>query len=119
MKIIHLNESKFNMLLEEEEREFPFETFYEEALKFIEELLKDPIKAKPSEILNGHGLTNAILRKKLCDYGVITKKEDIREPYDETSGKKTSRYYVSYKVPRKDFKDKLRQLHSELENNQN
>ena len=113
MKIVHLKESKFDALLEEK-RELPFQTFYEEVLKFIKGLLNDPIGTKPSEVLKSYGIHNGFLRKKLLDYNVITKDEDIREPYDETSGDKTSRYYVSYKVPRENFKDKLRKLHSSL-----
>ena len=85
MKIVHLNESKFNAILEEK-KELPFQTFYEEVLKFIKGLLNDPIGTKPSEILRDYGLHNGMLRKKLLDYGVITKEEDIRELYDETDG---------------------------------
>ena len=116
MKIVHINESSLNRLLieDEEKKELPFQTFYEEVLKFIKGLLNDPIGTKPSEILRGYGLHNGMLRKKLLDYGVITKEEDIREPYDETDGNQESRYYVSYKVPRENFKDKLRKLHSSL-----
>ena len=118
MKIVHLNESSFNRVLteDEEKKELPFQTFYEEVLKFIKGLLNDPIGTKPSEILRDYGLHNGMLRKRLLDYGVITKEEDIREPYDETDGKQESRYYVSYKVPRENFKDKLRKLHSSLVN---
>lgn len=116
MKIVHINESSFNRILveNEEKKEIPFQTFYEEILKFIKGLLNDPIGTRPSEILTSYGLNNALLRQKLLDYDVISKKEDIKEPYDETNGKMTSRYYVSYKVPRENFKDKLRKLHSDL-----
>ena len=117
MKIIHINESQFKALIREESDELPFQTFYEETLKFIKGILNDPIGAKPSDILVSHGLDGKKLRKKLCDYGVIKKDEDIREPYDETSGKQTSRYYVKYSVPRENFKDKLRKLHGELDKN--
>lgn len=132
MKIVHINESKFNAILEEK-KELPFQTFYEEVLKFIKGLLNDPIGTKPSEILKEYGLHNGMLRKKLLDYGIIKKEEDIREPYDETNGNQESRYYVSYKVPRDNFnaiktdidgvatietiiKDKLRKFHNSLLN---
>ena len=115
MKLIHLSESRFNTILEEK-KELPFQTFYEEVLKFIKGLLNDPIGTKPSEILREYGLHNGMLRKKLLDFNVITKEEDIREPYDETDGNQTSRYYVKYSVPRENFKDKLRKLHSALFN---
>ena len=45
-KIIHINESSFKRLLKEEEKEIPFQTFYEEVLKFIRGLLNDPIGTK-------------------------------------------------------------------------
>lgn len=116
MKLIHINESSFNRILaeEEEKKEIPFQTFYEEILKFIKGLLNDPIGTKPSETLTSYGLDGKTLRNKLCDFDVIKKKEDIREPYDETDGKQKSRYYVSYSVPRENFKDKLRKLHNSL-----
>ena len=129
-----MNESSFNrVLVEDEKKELPFQTFYEQVLDFIKGLLNDPIGTKPSEILRDYGLHNGMLRKTLLDYGVIKKEEDIREPYDETNGKQTSRYYVSYKLPRDNFnviktdidgvetietiiKHKLRKLHSSLSN---
>lgn len=115
MKLIHLSESRFNAILEEK-KEIPFQTFYEEVLKFIKGLLNDPIGTKPSDVLKEYGIHNGMLREKLLDFNVITKEEDIREPYDETDGNQTSRYYVKYSVPRENFKDKLRKLHSALFN---
>ena len=55
MKIIHINESQFKALIREESDELPFQTFYEETLKFIKGILNDPIGAKPSDILVTHG----------------------------------------------------------------
>lgn len=95
MKLIHINESVFNRLLEDN-RKPPFQDFYEEIVKFIKEMFKDPIGAVPSELLKSIGLHNGELRKKLYDYGIITKDEDIREPYDERTGRQQSRYYVKY-----------------------
>ena len=119
MKKVHINESSFKRLLYEEQnkKELPFQTFYEEMLAFIKGLLNDPIKAQstsPSETLKAYGLDSKKLREKLCDFDIIKKKEDIREPYDESEGKQKSRYYVSYSVPRDNFKDKLRKLHRSL-----
>jgi hypothetical protein len=65
-------------------------------MKFIREMFKDPIGAVPSDLLKSNGLHNGELRKKLYDYGIITKDEDIREPYDERNGYQQSRYYVKY-----------------------
>lgn len=98
----------------DEEETPPFLTFYEEVLKFVKGLLNDPINTKPSTKLKSYGITNGELRQKLYDYDVITKKENIDEPFDETSGKKVSRYYVSYKVHKENFKDKIRKMYNDL-----
>ena len=108
------DDSKKQTSEKETNKKLPFLTFYEEIVKFLKGILNDPIKTKPSEILIELGLSNGELRKKLYDYNVITKKENIDEPFDETTGKKTSRYYVSYKVHKEKFKDKIRKLYNDL-----
>jgi hypothetical protein len=110
MKLVYIKESKINVLRESEE-ELTFWRFFVEVKKFITDLLNDPIHARPSVVLVSNGLDNDTLRKKLQDESVIVKSEDIREPHDETTGKIESRYYLSYKVPKKDFKKKLRRLY--------
>ena len=116
MKRIHIKESTFNRLLFEDNNddELDFKTFYDNVLVFIKGLLNDPINTKPNETLQSYGITNGDLRKKLCDFGVLSKKEDIREPYDDSSGKQESRYYMSYKLSTDNFKEKLRQIHREI-----
>jgi hypothetical protein len=110
MKLVYIKESKVDVLRESEE-ELTFWRFFVEVKKFITELLTDPIHARPSVVLVSHGLDNDTLRKKLQDEAVIVKSENIDEPHDEITGKIESRYYLSYKVPKKDFKKKLRRLY--------
>lgn len=119
MRIVHLNESKFAMLMESDSY-LPFKTFYDETVKFLNTLLKDPINAKPSEKLRSHGIESASFRKKLYDKGIIDKKERIDEPYDEETRKMTSRYYVTYTVKETEtVKRRLRELYKEMfENNE-
>jgi hypothetical protein len=107
-KIIYIKESSLNLL-----KPLPFLLFFKEIVAFIKGLLNDPIGTKPSETLKKYGFENGILRNKLLDYDIITKKEDISEPYDEESGKMVSRYSVSYKVPKENFKDKIRKLYND------
>lgn len=113
MKKVYIDESKIQAIKENEES-LPFQTFFEEIVKFIKDLLNDPIYAKPSDILTRHGITNKIARKELTDSSVIIKSENIDEPFDETSGKKVSRYYISYKVPKENFKDKIRKCYKKF-----
>ena len=95
MKLIHINESIFNRLLEDNRRP-PFQDFYEDVISFIKGILRDPIGTTPNERLKSLGLHNGELRKRLYDLSIITKEERIDEPYDETNGKQQSRYYVKY-----------------------
>lgn len=108
-KKIYIRESSLEVL-----RPLPFLTFFEETVKFIKGLLNDPIGTKPSNLLLKYGLDNGMMRMKLLDYDIIQKKENITEPYDERNGKLISRYSVSYKVPKENFKDKIRKLHGDL-----
>lgn len=97
MRLIHLNESRFNKLLKEDDfRKPPFQDFYEDVIDFIKGILKDPIGTKPNERLKSIGLNNGTLRKQLYDLSIITKDERIDEPYNEETGKQESRYYVKY-----------------------
>ena len=91
-----------------------FFMFFNEIKKFIAGLLADPIGTKPSEVLISYGLHNGKLRKMLRDANVIQMKENIDEPYSEETGEMESRYFLSYKVPKKDFKKKLRRLYQKL-----
>ena len=95
MKLIHINESVFNRLLEDNRRP-PFQDFYDSVVQFVEGIRRDPIGTVPNDILKGCGLHNGELRKKLYDYNIITKEERIDEPYDERTGNQQSRYYVKY-----------------------
>ena len=96
MKLIHINESAFHRLLSEDKRVPPFQDFYEDISDFVKGILRDPIGYKPNDRLSSYGIQGKDLRKKLYDYGIITKEERIDEPYDERSGKQQSRYYVKY-----------------------
>ena len=109
MKKIYLSEDKVKSIIPSvaKEEEFTFFKFFYNVKKFIEDLLKDPIHAKPSEVLVKNGLTNDVLRQRLQDENIVVRKQRIDEPKDEVTGKITSRYYVTYKVPRKDFKKNL------------
>ena len=101
MKTIYISEDRipdFKMLLDESE----------------EKLLEDPIGAKPSKKLEIRGYTSGKLRKLLRDADIITVKEKIDEPHNEETGALESRYYLSYKVPKKNFKKKIKRLYQKL-----
>lgn len=114
-KVIYITESDTNKIADSE---IVFQTFYEEVIKYIRGLLNDPIHTTESDVLKKAGIDEKKLRKELCSNSVIVKTERIDEPTDEETNKKVSRYYVSYKVPKQNFKDKLRKVYNRLVNNQ-
>lgn len=117
MKVIYIKEDRIpeiKSLLDESEEKLPFFDFFREIKKFIVDLLEDPINAKPSKKLEIRGFTSGKLRKLLRDESVITMKERIDEPHSEETGEMESRYYLSYRVPKKDFKKKIKRLYQKL-----
>lgn len=96
MKLIHINEGVYKRLFEDGNRKPPFQDFYEDVIDFVKGILRDPIGAVPNESLKSIGLHNGELRKRLYDLSIITKDERIDEPYNETTGRQQSRYYVKY-----------------------
>ena len=112
MRKVYLKESSVEMLASK--KPLTFLKFYNELIKFIRGLLNNPIDARPSELLVSNGFNNGKLRHLLVQFGIVKKSEDIDEPINDESGKKESRYHLSYKVPKENFKDKIRKLyHSE------
>lgn len=101
-------------LLKEDKEEVTFFEFFTEVKKFIKDLLTNPIEARPSPFLVSIGLRDGILREKLIDRNIIVKSEKIDEPYNEETKGKESRYYISYKVPKKDFKRKMRRFYQSI-----
>ena len=121
MRKIYISEDRIpevKQLLDESEEKMSFLYFYEQVRDFIKDLLNDPMDAVPSKALRIRGLHNGKLRKMLRDANIIQMKEKIDEPHNEETGEIESRYYLSYKVPKKDFKKKIRRLYQKIfENN--
>lgn len=109
---IYITEDKLS-LLKENSNEVTFYSFFVEVKNFISALLDDPIDAKPGVFFKEHGITRSALLNKLLERGIITKKEKIDEPND-ADGRLKSMHYIQYKVPKKDFEQKIHRLYSYL-----
>ena len=117
MRKIYISEDRIpevKQLLDESEEKMSFLYFYEQVRDFIKDLLNDPIDAVPSKALRIRGLHNGKLRKMLRDANILIKKENIDELDNEETGKLESRYFLSYKVPKKNFKKKIRRLYQKI-----
>ena len=108
---VYINENKLILIKESEEEEVTFYKFFTEVKNFIKDLLDDPINAKPSGFFKTHGISKSILLNKMMDRDIISKKENIDEPND-ADGNMKSMHYLQYKVPRKNFEQKIKRLYT-------
>ena len=90
---------------------------------YMKELLKNPLKADTDEFLHGFGIDGPSALKMLVkktdpndDYSaVVIRTERIKDNgYDEDGKRNKDTFEVKYKIPRKDFKKKLRNLYVNL-----
>lgn len=108
-KIIYITENKLSLLKEyEENKEVTMYSFFNKLKTFIKELLNDPIYAKPDELFRIHGISKVSLIKKMLQYNIIEKIQKI----EEIDGK--ARYFIQYKVPKKNFERKINRLYIDL-----
>ena len=103
---VYINESQLQVIKESKD-EVTFFRFFEDCKKFIQELLNGNIKAVPSDTLRKHSLSSNRLESYLIRNHIITKKEDVRETYDNEKKKYVSMYYAIYSVPKKNFVKKM------------
>lgn len=108
--VIIINENKL-CLLKESSEEVTFYKFFTEVKNFIKDLLDNPIDAKPSGFFKTHGISRSVLLNKMLDRDIVSKKETIDEPND-ADGNLKSMHYIQYKVPKKNFEQKIHRLYS-------
>ena len=108
---IYLNEEKLLLIKEAEEEKITFYKFFTEVKKYIQNLLENPIGAKPSDFFKTNNISKSVLLNKLLERNIVIKKEDIKEPRD-ADGNVTSVHYLQYQVPRKNFEQKIKRLYS-------
>lgn len=108
-RIFYISENKLPLLKEAiETDEVTFYSFFNKIKNFIKNLLHDPVDAEPDKMFKLHGIGKTTLLKKMLNRNIIEKKQKI----EEVDG--SARYYVQYKVPKRNFELKLRRLYSEL-----
>lgn len=116
-KTIYITENQL-MRLSESKDEVTFFKFFTEVKNFIKKLLDDPVNAKLNQFFKDNNISKSKLINKMLDRGIITKKEDIKEPND-ADGKMKSMHYIQYKVPKKNFEQKIHRLYSYFFENNN
>lgn len=87
--------------------------FYETIKTFLHDILVDPVNAKPSDILIQNGLNRYKLIVLLRKNNLLIKDERIVDK-DENGNDRTATMQVKYKVPKKNFDRKLRNLYIKI-----
>ncbi len=112
MKNIYITENQLNLLKDESNKEVTFYEFVISVKQFLKDLLKKPSEAKLNDILSNSGIKKNDLIDKMKDIGMIKSNERIDEvPMNE---KKVAKRYITYKIPKANFKNKLKKLYDEL-----
>ena len=114
-RTIIINENQI-MAIKESNEEVTFFEFFNNAKSFLRDLLEDPINAKPNDFWKTHGFNKSKLVKKFMDMNILDRDENIKEvsASDGHSTKKESKYYVKYKVRKKNFERKMHRVYSSI-----
>lgn len=112
MKNIYITENQFHILTEKENEEVTFYEFFVNIKKYLKDLLTKPADAEPNQKLL-HKIDKSELLKKMTDLGIIKKSEKIDEVLVDES-KKVAKHYVQYKVPKRNFEEKVKELYKEV-----
>ncbi len=113
MKNIYITENQLKKLYEQENEEVTFYEFFVNVKKYLKDLLTKPADAEPSSILTRNVSKNELL-KKMTDLGIIKKSEKIDEVPVEEDTKKVAKHFVQYKVPKRNFEEKVKELYKEV-----
>lgn len=113
MKNIYITEQQLRKITEEEQKEITFYEFFVNVKKFLKDLLTKPSKAEPNKLLL-HKIDKTELLRKMEDLGIIKKNEKIEEVMVDEGTKKVAKHIIQYKVPKRNFEEKVEELYKEI-----
>lgn len=113
MKKIIINEEQLNRLINQNEEELTYYKFFNKVKRFICDLLNDPINADVDNIFKHLGINKGKMVEKLINRNIIIRKEKIKE-LSNSNGNKEAKMIISYDVPKKNFRRKMKRLFSEI-----
>jgi hypothetical protein len=117
VKKIYINENQAKSLMNfvrEGKEEVTFNEFVVSVKQFLKDLLHKPKEAKPSELFSNNGIGKNELISKMKELGLVKSSERIDEIPIEEGGKKVAKRFVTYKIPKARFKDKVKQLYRDI-----
>ena len=81
--------------------------------KFLAELLDDPVNAEPSDVMSVNGLDRKALLDILKERGIVVMDAKIHDK-DENGQASTAMMNIRFRIPKKGFAAKIRNLYDEL-----
>ena len=114
MKNIYITKQQLSFLSENEKKEITFYEFFVSVKKFLKDLLQNPNDVKLDSNLQRYASKNELL-DKMTDLGIIKKTEKIDEVFSDAKQKKIARHLVQYKVPKRNFNEKVQELYKDVE----
>jgi hypothetical protein len=117
MKNIYITENQFHILAEKNDDKITFYEFFVNVKKYLKDLLTKPASADPDKTLL-HNIDKKEFLNKMLDLGIVKKSEKIDEVFEEEKAKKVAKYYVQYRVPKRNFEDKVKELYKDIMNEQ-
>lgn len=112
MKNIYITEKQLTLISEEKD-EITFYEFFVNVKKYLKDLLSNPTNAKANNVLT-RNISQEELLNKMTDLGIIKKCEKIDEVTVEEGSKKVAKYFVQYKVPKRNFEEKVKELYKDV-----
>jgi len=112
MKLI-VGEKQIKAICEAKE-EITYYSFFAQLRNFLINLLKDPVHAEASDKLQEYmGLGSKQIIERLIDADLLRRKSSIIETPKEVTdnGKSKVAFSITYSVPRKDFKAKVKKFY--------
>lgn len=108
MKTIYVNKKVLKEAVSYLNNEITFFGFFSHIKNFLKQLLVDPLNADIDDYLKDNNLNRKELLNLLLTRNIIEKETKI----DNKNGK--DKFYVSYKIPKRNFERKIRRLYTSL-----
>jgi hypothetical protein len=108
MKTIYVNKKVLKEAVDYLNNEITFFGFFSHVKNFLKQLLVNPLNADIDDYLKDNNLNRKELLNLLLTRNIIEKETKI----DNKNGK--DKFYVSYKIPKRNFERKIRRLYTSL-----
>lgn len=114
-KRIIISESQLNVIREyEKNKEVLYHQFETKVRNYLKSLLENPLKHDVDKFFVDNDIKEDVLKQKLTDLGILTRKKEGFKETDGEDGKKHSVHYKQYTVKNDKFDDNMHKLYDDF-----